>query len=92
MHGLVLLHKSTYVGLGKAQILIKRKKFFPIPPPKSSFEGMRKFFVCTTFPISRFRITVYLHNGVFPDLGREEIFLKSPKFFPTHLSIFPLEE
>ena len=48
MYDLVLLHKSTCLGLGKAQILIKRKKFFPIHLPKSSFEGMRGSF-CVRF-------------------------------------------
>ena len=42
----VLLHKSACASLGKAQILINHKKFFPIPLPKSSFEGMRDIFLC----------------------------------------------
>ena len=61
----VLLHKSAYFSLEKAQILMKHKKFFPTPLPKSSFEGMRRSFlralhfrfqaldlpsVCTTTP------------------------------------------
>ena len=91
MYDLVLLHKSTYVGLSKAQILMKHKKFFPTPLPKSSFEGMgSSFFACISLSISSFRITVYLHNDVFPDLGKEEIFLKGQNFFPIPPSIFPL--
>ena len=85
----VLLHKSARVCLEKAQILLKRKRFFPIPLPKSSFEGMRRFFVCNSFPISNIKIPVYLHNSIFPALGKEEIFLKGqnfsrhpPRFFP----------
>jgi hypothetical protein len=60
---------------------MKHKKIFPIPLPKSSFEGMRSsFFACISLSISSFRITVYLHNDVFPDLGKEEIFLKGQNF------------
>ena len=38
MYGLVLLHKNARVGLGKAQILMKHKKFFPIQPSISPLE------------------------------------------------------
>ena len=88
----VLLHKSARVCLDKAQILSKSKKFFPTPLPKSSFEGMRRFFVCNSFPISSIKIPGYLHNSILPDLVKAEIFASTQKFFPTHPSIFPLEE
>ena len=46
----VLLYKSTCVRLDKAQIFSKSKKFFPIPLPKSSFEGMRGSFCVHLIP------------------------------------------
>ena len=44
MYALVLLHKSACLGLGKAQILMKHKKFFPIHPSIFPLEEWGSFF------------------------------------------------
>ena len=76
----------------KRRFFQKAKSFSRYPSPNLPLKVWGGLFVCASFPISFFKVTVCLHKHSFSHLGKKEILLSAEKFFPIHPSIFPLEE